>query len=103
MNQNNVIKQVAEMARIADSYVSAWGEEAKVETDTIVRLLTSLGYDTSSDEALLASAKKKHKPEVLASVTVIQDGAPAEVSMFLGPMPEKVNLAGNCKRNRGRY
>lgn len=61
MNQDNALKQVAAMAKIADRYVSAWGSEAQVEDDTIRRLLASLGYDTSSDEALLQSAEKKHK------------------------------------------
>ena len=61
MKEQNVLKQVAEMANIADSYVSAWGDEAKVSDETITHLLASLGYDTSNDAALLKSAEKKHK------------------------------------------
>lgn len=59
MTEQTALKQVAEMARIADSYVSAWGDEAKVEDETILRLLASLGYDTTNDESLLKSAEKK--------------------------------------------
>ena len=72
MNQDNALKQVAAMAKIADRYVSAWGSEAQVEDDTIRRLLASLGYDTSSDEALLQSAEKKHTKDVV-------DPAPKQV------------------------
>ena len=84
MKEQNALKQVAEMARIADSYVSAWGDEAKVEDETIRRLLASLGYDTKNDETLLQSAEKKHKKEVLDPVLVIRDGEPVEIALNLG-------------------
>lgn len=85
MKQQSALKQVAEMARIADSYVSAWGKEAVVKDETIRRLLTSLGYDTSSDEKLLKSAEKKHKKDVLNSVQVVRGSdQPVEVSLNLG-------------------
>lgn len=84
MKQHNALKQVAEMARIADSYVSAWGDEAKVSDETIRHLLTSLGYDTTNDETLLKSAEKKHKKEVLDPVLVVRDGEPVEVTLNLG-------------------
>ncbi len=84
MKEQNTLKQVAEMAKIADSYVSAWGDEAKVEDDTIRRLLSSLGYDTTNDETLLKSAEKKHKADVLDPVLVIRQGEPLEVSLNLG-------------------
>ncbi|UPQ89487.1 4-alpha-glucanotransferase [Vibrio sinaloensis] len=84
MKQQNALKQVAEMARIADSYVSAWGDEAKVSEETIRRLLASLGYDTTNDETLLKSAEKKHKKDVLEPVLVVRDGEPVEVSLNLG-------------------
>ncbi|MGR5543254.1 hypothetical protein ACPV5V_32355, partial [Vibrio campbellii] len=70
MKEQSALKQVAEMARLADSYVSAWGDEAKVEEDTLRRLLASLGYDTTNDETLLKSAEKKHKKDVLDPVLV---------------------------------
>lgn len=84
MKEQNALKQVAEMARIVDSYVSAWGDEAKVEDETIRRLLASLGYNTKNDETLLKSAEKKHKKEVLAPVLVIRDDEPVEIALNLG-------------------
>ncbi|ENM5881026.1 4-alpha-glucanotransferase [Vibrio metoecus] len=84
MNQDNALKQVAEMAKIADRYVSAWGSEAQVEDDTIRHLLASLGYDTSSDDALLQSAEKKHKKDVVEPVLVVHQGAAIEVPLYLG-------------------
>lgn len=84
MKDQQVLKQVAEMANIADSYVSAWGDEAKVDSEVIRRLLGSLGYDISSDSALLKSAEKKHKKEVLDPVTVIREGEAVEVPLYLG-------------------
>ncbi|KQB04692.1 4-alpha-glucanotransferase [Vibrio metoecus] len=84
MNQDNALKQVAEMAKIADRYVSAWGSEAQVEDDTIRHLLASLGYDTSSDEALLQSAEKKHKKDVVDPVLVVHQSAAIEVPLYLG-------------------
>ncbi|MEF2521997.1 4-alpha-glucanotransferase [Vibrio mimicus] len=84
MNQDNALKQVAEMAKIADRYVSAWGSEAQVEDDTIRHLLASLGYDTSSDEALLQSAEKKHKKDVVDPVLVVHQGSAIEVPLYLG-------------------
>ena len=61
MNDQTTLKKVADLARIADSYVSAWGTEAKVEDDTIRQLLAAIGYDVSSDKALLDSATKLNK------------------------------------------
>ncbi|EKO3579433.1 4-alpha-glucanotransferase [Vibrio metschnikovii] len=84
MKEHNALKQVAEMARIADSYVSAWGDEATVSDDTIRRLLASLGYDTTNDQTLLASAQKKHNKEVLDPVLVISEGDAIEVPLYLG-------------------
>ncbi|ENM5762534.1 4-alpha-glucanotransferase [Vibrio mimicus] len=84
MNQDNALKQVAAMAKIADRYVSAWGSEAQVEDDTIRHLLASLGYDTSSDEALLQSAEKKHKKDVVDPVLVVHQGSAIEVPLYLG-------------------
>ncbi|EKO3587929.1 4-alpha-glucanotransferase [Vibrio metschnikovii] len=84
MKEHNALKQVAEMARIADSYVSAWGDEATVSDDTIRRLLASLGYDTTNDQTLLASAQKKHKKDGLDPVLVISEGDAVEVPLYLG-------------------
>lgn len=85
MKQQSALMKVADMARISNSYVSAWGDEATVEDETIRRLLASLGYDTSSDEKLLKSAEKKHKKEVLESVQVVRDSdQPIEIQLNLG-------------------
>ena len=85
MKEQSVLKQVADMARISDSYVSAWGDEAYVEDETIRSLLTSLGYDTCSDEKLLKSAEKKHKKELLKPVQVVKDSEqPMEIALNLG-------------------
>ncbi len=84
MKEQNALKQVAEMAKIVDHYVSAWGDEARVEDDTIRRLFASLGYDTTNDETLLKSAEKKHKKDVLDPVLVIREGEAVEVPLYLG-------------------
>ena len=84
MKDNQALKQVAEMVGIADSYVSAWGDEAKVKDETIRRLLMALGYDTKNDEALLESARKKHRPDVLAPVKVVRSGEAMHIALQLG-------------------
>ncbi|OAN13187.1 4-alpha-glucanotransferase [Photobacterium jeanii] len=84
MKDNQALKQVAEMVGIADSYVSAWGDEASVKDETIRRLLMALGYDTKNDEALLESARKKHRPDVLAPVKVVRSGEEMHISLQLG-------------------
>lgn len=101
MKQDNALKQVAEMARIADSYVSAWGDEATVADDTIRRLLASLGYDTTNDETLLKSAEKKHKQEVIASVQVVRDGEPIEVELNLGASARESEFSWRLDTEQG--
>lgn len=71
--EKSVLKQVAALARVSDSYISAWGDEAFVQDETLYKLLAALGYDTASDEALLKSAQKKHKKPLLAPVQVVKD------------------------------
>ncbi|WP_038173468.1 MULTISPECIES: 4-alpha-glucanotransferase [Vibrio] len=101
MKQQNALKQVAEMARIADSYVSAWGDEAKVSDETIRHLLTSLGYDTTNDETLLKSAEKKHKKEVLDPVLVVRDGEPVEVTLNLGASARESEFSWRLDTEQG--
>ncbi len=101
MKQQNALKQVAEMAQIADRYVSAWGDEAKVEDDTIRRLLASLGYDTSSDDALLKSAAKKHKKDVLGPVLVLHEGGPVEVELNLGSSARESEFSWRLDTEQG--
>ena len=101
MKQDNALKQVAEMARIADSYVSAWGDEAKVADETIRRLLASLGYDTTNDETLLKSAEKKHKQDVLDPVLVVRDGEPIEVALNLGASARESEFSWRLDTEQG--
>ncbi|GEA50658.1 4-alpha-glucanotransferase [Vibrio inusitatus NBRC 102082] len=101
MKEQSALKKVAEMARIADSYVSAWGDQASVEDETIERLLAALGYDTSSDEALLKSAEKKHKKDVLAPVLVVRDDEPVEVELNLGVSARESEFAWRLETEQG--
>ncbi|MEH0689896.1 4-alpha-glucanotransferase [Vibrio cholerae] len=101
MKHHNALKQVAEMARIADSYVSAWGDEAKVEEATILHLLNSLGYDTTNDETLLKSAERKHKKDVLDPVTVVRDGDPFEVALNLGASARESEFSWRLDTEQG--
>ncbi|NOH97172.1 4-alpha-glucanotransferase [Vibrio sp. 99-70-13A1] len=101
MKDQNVLKQVAEMANIADSYVSAWGDEAKVSDETITHLLASLGYDTSNDAALLKSAEKKHKKDVLDPVLVLRDGEPVEVALNLGASARESEFSWRLETEQG--
>jgi 4-alpha-glucanotransferase len=84
MKDDQVLKQVAEMVGLADSYVSAWGEEAQVENETLRRLLSALGYDTKNDDALMESALKRQRPDVLAPVKVVRNGEPMHITLHLG-------------------
>lgn len=84
MKDDQVLKQVAEMAGLADSYVSAWGDEAQVENETLRRLLSALGYDTKNDDALMESALKRQRPDVLAPVKVVRNGEPMHITLHLG-------------------
>ena len=101
MKEHNALKQVAEMARLADSYVSAWGDEAKVEDETLLRLLASLGYDTTSDDALLKSAEKKHRKDVLDPVLVLRDGEAVEVPLYLGVSARESEFSWRLETEQG--
>ncbi|MDF2153026.1 4-alpha-glucanotransferase [Vibrio sp. CAU 1672] len=101
MKEQTALKKVADMARLADSYVSAWGDEAKVSDETLRRLLKSLGYDTSSDKNLLASAEKKHKKDVLAPVLVLRDGEPVEVELNLGTSARESEFSWRLETEQG--
>lgn len=102
MKQQSALKQVADLARISDSYVSAWGEPASVGEETIRRLLSSLGYDTSSDEALLKSAEKKHKKDVLPPVLVVRDSEqPIEIELNLGVSARESEFSWKLETEQG--
>lgn len=101
MKHDNILKQVADMAGIADSYVSAWGDEAAVSDDTIRYLLNSLGYNTKNDEALLESASKKHRKDVLAPVQVTSDGDPIHVPLYLGVSARESEFSWHLETEQG--
>jgi 4-alpha-glucanotransferase len=101
MTEQTALKQVAEMAKIADSYVSAWGSPAKVEDETILRLLASLGYDTTNDETLLKSAEKKHKNEVIEPVLVVKDEDAVEVELHLGVSARESDFSWRLETEQG--
>ncbi|MCG9664076.1 4-alpha-glucanotransferase [Vibrio mediterranei] len=101
MTEQTALKQVAEMAKIADSYVSAWGSPAKVEDETILRLLASLGYDTTNDETLLKSAEKKHKKEVIEPVLVVKDEDVVEVELHLGVSARESDFSWRLETEQG--
>ncbi len=102
MKDQSVLKQVAEQARIADNYVSAWGDEAYVSDETIRRLLGSMGYDVSSDEALKASAEKKHKKPVLEAVKVVKKGQPIEIELNLGTSARESEFSWKILTEEGK-
>jgi len=101
MKKQSVLKQVAEMARITDSYVSAWGDEASVSDETIRHLLAALGYDTSSDASLLKSAEKKHKKDVLPHVLVLRDDEPVHVELHLGASARESEFSWRLETEQG--
>ncbi|GLT16844.1 4-alpha-glucanotransferase [Vibrio zhanjiangensis] len=102
MTHKNALKQVAEMANIATSYVSAWGEEVEVEEQTVREILTSLGYDTASDEKLVSSAQKKHKKEILDPVLVVHDSEPVYVNMNLGLSARESEFSWRLETEQGK-
>ena len=102
MITSNTLKQVAEMANVSDRYVNAWGSEAQVGDETIVRLLGALGYDTRSDEHLLKSARKKHKQDLLAQTIVLREQQAFEVSLNLGMSARESEFSWRIETERGR-
>lgn len=103
MISQTVLKQAAEVANIADSYISAWGSNAAVEEDTILSLLSALGYNTTNDEALLASAEKKAKRNALAPVVVLRDGHPREVSLYIGKSVRESDFSWSIQTEQGTH
>ena len=101
MLENSVLKHVAHMAGITDKYISAWGDEATVEDETLSRLLAALGYDVRNDEALLESARKKNRTEVLAPVKVIRTGEPMQVELHLGASARVSDFSWRLETEQG--
>lgn len=82
--QQQTLLKVADLAGIAPSYISMRGDDTEVSKETIAYILAELGYDTSSDSALLNSAEKKHKVDILDSVQVVYQCQPIEIELNLG-------------------
>ncbi len=80
----NILKKAAQIAGLSDSYTNAWGDEAKVEEEVLIKLLNALGYNTKDDTSLLASIERKQKAQVLAPVIVLQESKQLEVTLNLG-------------------
>jgi 4-alpha-glucanotransferase len=99
--KESALKTVAHMANLADRYISAWGTEAAVPDSTLHDLLTSLGYDTRHDDALLASAERKHKTDVLAPVQVVQDNEPVEIALYLGTSARDSDFSWRLETEQG--
>ncbi|ODA33767.1 4-alpha-glucanotransferase [Veronia pacifica] len=72
---DTTIEKVAVEAGIAGEYKDAWGRDAVVDKQTKEALLSALGYDLSSEKALLKSAEKKKNKEIIAPVTVFTQDA----------------------------
>ncbi|WP_237485597.1 4-alpha-glucanotransferase [Vibrio hippocampi] len=101
MIDSNTLMHVADMARIADRYINATGQETQVEASTIVELLKALGYDTNDSDSLLASAEKKHRQEVLDPVCVIQDDDATEVSLYLSSSARESDFSWRLTTEQG--
>jgi 4-alpha-glucanotransferase len=82
--QQETLLKAADLAGIAPSYISMRGDESEVSKDTIAYILAELGYDTSSDSALVQSAEKKHKADILDSVQIVYQSQPIEIELNLG-------------------
>ncbi|WWE60277.1 4-alpha-glucanotransferase [Parasalinivibrio latis] len=78
------LKAVASRAGLSDTYISAWGEPTNVSDTVLVKLLSALGYDTKNDAALLASAERKQRVDILSPVLVIREEQPVDVALSLG-------------------
>nr|WP_086940603.1 4-alpha-glucanotransferase [Thaumasiovibrio occultus] len=85
MISESVLKQVAKAAGITESYKSAWGDDVEVRLDIIERILSGLGYNTKSEEALLESAKKLQAlGGVLEDVIVAKENHPIHINLYIG-------------------
>ena len=76
------VTEIAQMANIADTYISAWGDDATVEDKVLLKLLDALGYDTQTEESLLKSVEKK--PSVLPAVVVMRQNSDMDITLNLG-------------------
>ncbi|MHA2939690.1 4-alpha-glucanotransferase [Vibrio sp. RC27] len=82
--QQQTLLKVADLVGIAPRFTSMMGDESEVSQETITYILSELGYDTSSDGALLLSAEKKHKVDILDPLQVVYQYEPVEIELNLG-------------------
>ena len=77
---------LAVMRGIETQYVDAWGNPASIDESTKAKLLTVMGYDTSSDQALSGQIETKIQSEWLKPmepVQVVRKGQNAVVTVRL--------------------
>lgn len=77
---------LAVMRGIETQYVDAWGNPASIDESTKAKLLTVMGYDTSSDQALSGQIETKIQSEWLKPmepVQVVRKGQNAIVTVRL--------------------
>ncbi|MCL9781683.1 4-alpha-glucanotransferase [Vibrio sp. S4M6] len=101
MINENYVKEVANIAGISQHYISAWGEDTSVKDSTIIKLLSAMGYDSESEEALSKSVDKKHKSEVLEPVLVLQQGQPVEIALQLGVSARESDFSWRLHTEQG--
>lgn len=65
------LHRISEFIPIANHYINARGEHTDVSPSVIEALLLALGYDTSSDEALIASVEQRQTQTVIPTVLVV--------------------------------
>ncbi|KUI99238.1 4-alpha-glucanotransferase [Vibrio sp. MEBiC08052] len=79
------LEHVADLAGIAKCYTDAWGDEAEVPEQTLRQILTIMGYDTSEDARLMASAVSKHQSHLSQPVVVVRGGEqPVDIPLRIG-------------------
>ncbi len=81
--QRNILVQVSKEAGIKECYIDNWGKESHISSETLDFMLRELGYDTSSDESLLASSEKEQKSDVLEPVVFAKNDQHVEVSLYI--------------------
>lgn len=97
-----LLVQVANQAGISERYTNNWGDMTHVPEATLYFLLNELDYDTSSDEALLLSAEKKHKQAILEPVVFIQEGQPIDVALYLGVSARDSDFEWHLETEQGQ-
>ena len=85
MIEKTVLNQVAAQAGIADSYTNAWGEQEKAQETIVTRVLQGLGYQTTTDEELKASAAEVHSCKgLIEPVIFAKENHPIHVDLYIG-------------------